>query len=276
MMLWLALAGCFTFDGLVVPGDPKDAYDLSSDLIPADRFEEVSFESADGAVLYGVWAHQADGVDAPPLLWIHGNGGALDLYVDRIETYWSWGYDVFAVDYRGFGKSEPEIDTERMLQDDGAAAARYVADATGVAPEDIPWVSLSLGAAVAVHGGDEVPAKGIVIENMFPSTDLIVDDATSLDFPTGWFFADVYDNVAAVRDVISPVFVVHGLADDFIDPAYAEIVHDAAPAPAWLWQPEGVGHADIHQVIPDRYRTVVTRFLDDPASDPLAASGTGD
>lgn len=267
-MILLSLVACFSLDGIVVPGDLKDAYELTSEVIPADRFEVVSFPSTDGATLFGLWARQPDAA-GPPLIWFHGNGGALDHDFDRVETYWSWGYDVFAFDYRGYGRSEPERDADGLLEQDGLAAVRFVADATGLAPEEIPWIALSLGAAVAVHTNDEIGARAVVIENMFPSVDLLGKASTQLDLPVGWFFDEDYDNLAQMPTVQSPIYVIHGLADDFIDPAYGPRVYEAAADnPKWLWQPEEAAHADIHRVIPDAYRERVQRFFADPFVDP--------
>lgn len=265
--LILALSGCITLDRLVIPQKLREAYDLQSDVIAPELWEEVVFPSIDGVPLAGVWARHPD--PAPPLIWTHGNGGALDAELDRIETYWSWGYDVFAWDYRGFGKSSPGIDADGVLEQDGLAAVQYVSGVTGLAPAEIPWVSLSLGAAVMAHTNDEIEARAVVLENMFPSTEYLVDDAAGLDLPSGWFFEDVYDNLSAVEEMRSPVFIIHGAADDYIDPRYGRLAYDHAPDnPRWLWQPEGVNHSDIHRVIPAAYKEHVLRFLAEPAADP--------
>lgn len=262
----VVLAGqvaCLRLDGLVMPGDPKEAYDYSGTTVPTELIEEVQFESTDGAELFGAWFRQP--VSRPPLIWIHGNGGAIDTTFDRIDLYHAWGeHDVFAFDYRGYGRSDPEGTRDGILEEDGLAAVRFVSESTGVPPEEIPWIALSLGAAVAVHTNDEIPAAGIVIENMFPSTDMLLDDGAGLDLPTGWFFEETWDNVDAVRGTQSPLFIIHGLADDFIDPKYALEVYAAAPGPRRLWRPEGVNHSDIHTVMPEEYKRRVLDFLADP------------
>lgn len=268
VLVSLALAGlpaCMALDGLVIPGDPKDAYDYTDTIVPAELREEVSFTSGDGAELWGVWFRHEE--ERPPLIWIHGNGGAIDTSFDRIDFYWAWDrYDVFAFDYRGYGKSDPEGTREGILEEDGLAAVRYVSETTGYEPEEIPWIALSLGAAVAVHTNDEIPAKGIVLESMFPSTDALLDDGSGLDLPTGWFFRETWDNVEATRATQSPLFIIHGLDDDFIDPKYALEVYAAAPGPRRLWRPEGVNHSDIVEVVPDAYAERVLDFLDDPTA----------
>lgn len=262
----LTATGCMTFDGMVHGGDPKDAYDFSEVTVPPELIEVVRYPAADGTLLSGVWTHSAE--PRPPLLFFHGNGGAVDTYPTRLDTYWSWGaFDVFHADYRGYGLSEGEAGPA-IVEQDGAAAVRYVSETTDVPPEQIPWIALSLGAAVAAHTNVTVPNAGMVLENMFPSTAILMADGSGVDMPPGWFFEHTWDNLDALDAAQSPTFIIHGLADDFIDPDYGPMTFSHAPDPKWLWQPEGVHHADIEQVIPDEYARRVQAFFAEPTLDP--------
>lgn len=267
-LLALPASGCLNLDGLFLAAPTVDAYDLSSEVIPEEAWEVVSLPSTDGTRLSGVWAHRED---RPPLIYLHGinNHIATASTKARLELYWSLGtHDVFAIDYRGFGTSEGEPDRDGVLEEDGLAAVRYVAETTGYAPDEIVWVALSLGGAVAIHTADEIDARGIVLENVFPSEEDLGDDGVGLDLPASWFFEETWDNLSEAPAVQAPTFVIHGLADDFIDPAYAPRLHDALPDPSFLWQPEGVNHDDIHEVMPEAYGEALSRFFDDPTTDP--------
>lgn len=256
----LALAGCMTFDWAVFAPVKVDEYALDFGSVPPELVEEVSFESLDGTLLFGVWAHQRS--PAPPLIFFHGNAENIDFYSNYVEYYWGWGtHDVFVVDYRGYGRSEGTAD-ENVLLMDGIATARYVATTRGVLDEAIPWLSVSLGSAVAVHTNDEVGAKALVLDSMFATADDVLDDSVGLDLPLGWFVADpVYDNVAAIAAIQDPVLLIHGRDDDFIPPDHVEALYDAAPEPKELWRPEGVGHAEAIDVVPDLYRAAVEDWI---------------
>lgn len=260
MILW-AFLGCMQLDGLVHPGDPRTSYDLTSAVIPAERIEVVSIPTVDDHYVSGVWLRQDP--PAPPMIWWHGNGGAIDTYVDRLETYWQWGrWDVFVPDYRGFGMSSGEPSFQALFVEDGPAIVDWVSAESGVPPEQIPWISLSLGSAIATHTNVVRDAQVLELENMYASTDWLLDRGAGLDLPTGWFFEAEYDNLGPLAQAQAPVFIVHGLADDFIEPASAVAEFEVAPDPKELWQPEGVNHADIHRVIPDTYRERVIGFID--------------
>lgn len=254
------LAGCTEFDWAVFNADRVDRYALDFGSVPERQIEQVTFESLDGTLLYGVWAHQDP--PATPLIFFHGNAGDIDTYSAFVEYYWSWHtYDVFIVDYRGFGRSEGVPD-ENVLLMDGIATADYVSESTGVSPEATPWLSVSLGSSVAVHSNPAVGAKVLVLDSMFSSADDVLDASTGLDLPVGWFFGSPdYDNVAAIADVVDPVLLIHGLADDFIPPDEVLPLFDAAPEPKELWRPQGVGHAEAFRVLPEQYRLVVEDWI---------------
>lgn len=258
----LLCTGCMSLDFMFLDAPKTDAYDLSSDLIDSALVDEVSFETADGVRLSGVWARQAD--PSPPLIYFHGTSGHIGDNWDRAEYYWGWGtHDVFLFDYRGFGTSDGDPSFEGVFEEDGRAAAAYVSEATGTEPGAIPWVALSLGVGVSLHTNDEVDAASLVLQSGFASSDFLVDDSTALDLPMGWFFEAPYDNVEAMTHTRSPVFVVHGLADDFIRPESGELLFEAAPGERELWQPEGVGHADLFELRPDEFRDRVGAFWAD-------------
>jgi uncharacterized protein len=192
----------------------------------------------------------------------HGNYGNIDEYADRIEAYWSWGtWDVFVPDYRCFGRSEGECGVA-VLEEDGLATVEYVSAVTGVPPEQIPWLSLSLGSSVAVHTNDEIRARALVLESMFASEDAVLDDSVGLDLPAGWFFDRSYENLDAIERLQDPVLLIHGREDDFIPPDHVELLYAAAPDPKELWRPAGVGHADVVELLPDEYRDRVDAFVD--------------
>lgn len=268
----LSQAACMSLDGLIIPARPTDAYELNAERVPSDALELVTFTAADGQELHGLWARQPSA--APPLIFFHGNGGNIDHYIGRVDALWDWGtHDVFTFDYRGFGRSPGPPTRDGILLEDGLAAVNYVAETTGVDPARIPWVSLSLGSAVAVHTSPQIDAAVIVVESMFPSARALGNDGVGLDLPEGWFFRESWDNLAAISRAAAPVLVIHGTEDTFIDSRYALDVYEAAPQPKALWQPEGVGHSDLHQVDPDGWRTQVLDWIathapdDDPPDD---------
>lgn len=254
--------GCITLDFMFLDAPRLEQYTLDPELVPAELTEIVQFDRGDGTMLAGAWARQDAAVASPPLVFFHGNSSNVETSWDRVAYYWGWGrYDVFAPDYTGYGVSGGEASWEGLIGD-GAAILRYVSQTTGTPIEQIPVVALSLGGFVALHGALEAPPEAIVLQSVFANSDLLLDTSLRLDVPAGWFFAEDWENDRAIAQLEVPVFIIHGLADDFIDPSSGPLLHDAAAGPRELWQPEGIGHADLFELLPEAYEERASAFFD--------------
>ncbi|MCB9669993.1 MAG: alpha/beta fold hydrolase [Alphaproteobacteria bacterium] len=258
----LLLSGCLTLDFMFFSGPSESTGPIEPELVDPANIEEVAFPTSDGLELRGAWAHQPD-PEAPVLVYFHGKGGDIaSNWNHRVEPLYALGYTVFVFDYRGYGASDGEQDGGGITEEDGLAALRYVTATTGKAPEELYWYALSLGGAVALHTTDDFPARAMVLESVFASADFMLDSSVLLDLPPAWFVEDDVDNVEAIRLAQAPVFVIHGLADDFVDPRSGRMLYDAAPPPRELWQPEGVGHADLVELLPDAFEERIPAFYD--------------
>jgi len=80
------------------------------------KFEEIYITTVDQKVLHGLLfkADSSKGL----IFYLHGNGGAVDRWGDVAETYTRLHYDIFVLDYRGYGKSEGTIASEAQLFQD--------------------------------------------------------------------------------------------------------------------------------------------------------------
>ena len=79
-------------------------------------FEERWTTASDGTRLHGLLfkAPESKGL----LFYLHGNGGALDTWGEVAATYTRLHYDVFMLDYRGYGKSGGRISSQARMLDD--------------------------------------------------------------------------------------------------------------------------------------------------------------
>ncbi|THU39855.1 alpha/beta hydrolase [Niastella caeni] len=79
-------------------------------------FEELSITTNDKLLLHGLLfkADSSKGV----IFYLHGNAGAVDSWGTVAKTYTQLNYDVFVLDYRGYGKSEGVISGEQAFFED--------------------------------------------------------------------------------------------------------------------------------------------------------------
>lgn len=77
------------------------------------NFEEITVITADNKEINGLLfkADSSKGL----IFYLHGNAGSLNSWGEVAKTYTDLGYDVFILDYRGYGKSEGEIYGQEQL-----------------------------------------------------------------------------------------------------------------------------------------------------------------
>ena len=78
-----------------------------------EKNEELNIKTPDGIVLHGILfkADSAKGL----IFYLHGNAGSINSWGGVAKTYTDLNYDIFILDYRGYGKSEGKIDGQKQL-----------------------------------------------------------------------------------------------------------------------------------------------------------------
>lgn len=211
--------------------------------------QEVELVAEDGMRLHGWWVPVADAKKFPrPLatvLFFHGNAGNLSHRIGWLAWLRARGYQVFAIDYRGYGKSDGSP-SEKGCYRDARAAYDYVTKQRGVPPGGILLMGRSLGCAVAVElAGDPTrPVAALALESPFASIGAMSKMALPV-VPVRWVLATRFDNLAKVPQLRQPLFVVVRSADDVVPAAQGRAVFEAAGgSPKELYEAPGALHND--------------------------------
>lgn len=85
-----------------------------------DKFEEVTIQSKDNKSLHGL-LFKAD-TSKGLIFYLHGNAGSVNSWGDVAKTYTRLNYDVFILDYRGYGKSEGSVNSQQQFFEDVQSA----------------------------------------------------------------------------------------------------------------------------------------------------------
>lgn len=93
-----------------------DKLDKSYKFSFSQPFEEIRIQTGDGNLLDGLLfkAKNAKGL----IFYLHGNAGSLEYWGSVAKQYTAFNYDVFILDYPGYGKSSGSIRSEEQLLDE--------------------------------------------------------------------------------------------------------------------------------------------------------------
>ncbi len=228
---------------------------------PADtglRYEELFFVSEDDVTLRGWWVphDQARGT----ILLLNGNAGNLHDRVELIRDLAKLGANVFAFEYRGYGRSRG-WPTEQGTYRDARAAYEVVRARHGDAESPpILLLGISLGGAVAVQLALDRPVRGLVVENTFTSIAAMARLRYPA-FPLDRLLVFRYDSLAKVSSLRVPLLVAHSANDEVIPYAMGQALYEAAPGPKRFERLSGI-HSEIGWRTNPGYWQAVEEFAD--------------
>jgi hypothetical protein len=206
------------------------------------------------------WFLPAANPRAPVVLYLHGARWNLTGSVTRIDRWRKLGFAVFAVDYRGFGRSANVAPTEAYAYEDAEAAWDYLVKLAPARPRYI--VGHSLGGAIAVELARRHPdASGLVLEATFTSVRDMIDQSAWSFLPVGIILTQKFDTLSKIGDVKMPVLIAHGTRDSIVPFAMGERLYEAAPAPKKFVKVEGAGHHNLSGAGFDDYRAAIAELF---------------
>jgi uncharacterized protein len=216
------------------------------------EYEDVTFKSSDGVELHG-WFLPAEGPALGTVLQLHGNAENISTHFISVAWMPARGFNVFALDYRGYGASEGEATLEGV-QLDIDAAMRTLLARRDVDKDRIVIYGQSLGGALAAyyvaHSAHRDRIRALVIESAFSDYIEIVREKLAdhwLTWPFQWLpQLTVDDRFSPLPEMpkISPipVLILHGDKDVIVPVRHAKILYDAALEPKEMWIVPGAGH----------------------------------
>ncbi|MFO1339477.1 MAG: alpha/beta fold hydrolase [Burkholderiaceae bacterium] len=177
------------------------------------------------------------------VFFLHGNGGNLASWFVNTEVYRRAGFDLFMLDYRGYGRSGGHIASEAQLMDDVRAAWAQVAPQYAGRPCVV--YGRSLGTGLAAQLAAEVQPALTVLVSPYRSMAALADEQYPW-VPEALLRYPLHTDTALPR-VHGPIWLVHGDRDALIPPAHSLALQQLTGGRARLLRLPEAGHNDVHR-----------------------------
>lgn len=244
--------------------------------------EPARFEAAGGVGLFGWFLPRPE--TNRVVVAMHGYRGEMSQVLGISTLMWREGWNVLLFDFRGRGRSDPAPITMGLWETADLEAALGWVESRVEAPE-VALFGFSMGAVVALLGGDDPRVHAIVADSAFPSQRAVLEHVAGTD-ARRWLGGRIdgriflpavewwhrrrgkpgFDAIAPERAVAAlagtPVLYVHGDRDRYIPPPLAERLVAAAPEPKETWRVEGAHHCGAYFVDRAVYVARMSAFLE--------------
>ncbi len=242
------------YPGAAIPAEVGlDA--LEAMTIPWDTLRVTA---EDGTPVFLLESRQPDSTASPWVLYFHGNGNTVmgAGNQSRYALFREVGYNVLAVEYRGYGMSRGVADlSESGLYADARAGWRYLTEEVGVDGSRIVVYGWSLGSGVATHIASRNAPAGLITEGAFTSLPEVGQYFYPW-LPVTLVMRNRYDNVSRAGALTLPWLVLHATGDQLIPFEHARELAESAPEARLVELPGGHGDAMVVD------RSLTKRVLD--------------
>jgi fermentation-respiration switch protein FrsA (DUF1100 family) len=221
---------------------PDNATYITPDRLNLE-YEDIYLKTADGETLHGWWLPALTDEPAKGTIYfLHGNAQNVSAHILNAAWLPEQGYNVFTIDYRGYGQSTGAPDIEGALHD-VETGLRWLAQRRADSEHPLYILGQSLGGALGITLAsewvqrDEQPElNGIILDGTFSGFRYIAREKLDLfwltwpfQYPLSWTIPDDYegtDRIAGVSPV--PVMIIHSVRDGIIPFEHGVRLYEAA------------------------------------------------
>jgi len=229
-------------------------------------FEPATIETADGERLR-VWHLHAQ---APALsehtrrrvegriVYFHGNGGNLSAWAPILAGIARHGYEVIAIDYRGYGASTGQPSELGLYRDvDAILGQPFEARAPSL---PIVYWGRSLGTAMAAYASTRKRPDALILESGFPDARSLLRTSSLFAF-LGLFSTYRFPTLEHANAGKAPVLVMHGTADSVIPFALGRALYDGLAGAKTFVEISGADHNDARPPDERAYWRAIDDFI---------------
>tara|TARA_Y100001958_G_scaffold5217_1_gene3253 strand:- start:73 stop:789 length:717 start_codon:yes stop_codon:yes gene_type:complete len=193
--------------------------------------EKIKVITKDGIDLLG-WYHEKNLKEFKTLLFFHGNAGSLENRIHKLNRFGEMKINFLIIAWRGFSgnKGKP---SEKGLYEDGQSAIQWLLE-KGLNEKDIIIYGESLGTGIATHLSQNKDFAGVILETPFTS---MVDAAKTFYpyIPVNLLLKDKFKNEDKVKNINSPILIMHGEVDQIVPFAMGKRIFEIANEPKFSY-----------------------------------------
>jgi pimeloyl-ACP methyl ester carboxylesterase len=173
-------------------------------------YEEMNIKTQDNILLNGLLfkADSSKGL----IFYLHGNGGTLTTWGNVAKTYTDLNYDVFILDYRGYGKSEGNISSQEQIFKDIQTV--YDNLKTRYEESKIIVLGYSIGTGLAAKVASANHPKMLILQAPYISLTDMMRHSFPI-FPT-FLLKYKFETDKYINDCKMPIVIFHGNKDKII------------------------------------------------------------
>ena len=188
------------------PDKLERSYQYSFD----ESYEEMMIKTSDDKLINALLfkAKSTKGL----IFYLHGNAGSLESWGTVAKIYTDLNYDVFILDYRGFGKSEGSINSEKQLYEDNQIAYNLMKESYN--EENIIVLGYSIGTGMAAKLASENNPKLLIMQAPFYSFKEMMSN--QFYFPT-FILKYKFRTNEYLEQCECPIVIFHGDRDEIVN-----------------------------------------------------------
>ena len=202
----------------------------SGDKILVD-IKKVKIRTSDNIELLG-WYHEKNLKDLKTLIYFHGNAGSLENRIHKLNHFQDMNINFLIIAWRGFSGNNG-TPSEQGIYEDGKSAINWIAEKK-VDEKNIILYGESLGTGVATHLAQNKSYAGIILETPFTS----MVHAAKIFYPyvpVNLILKDKFENYKKIKNINSPILVMHGEADQIVPFSMGKKIYEIANEPKYSY-----------------------------------------
>lgn len=203
-------------------------------------FREINLRVNDEKNISIVQFTVADSVSKGIVLYFHGNRTNINRYAKYATDFTGKGYEVWMIDYPGYGKSTGKR-TEQVLYDD--ALVIYKMAISKVSAEHIIIYGKSLGTGIAAQLASKRDCKKLILETPYYSMDALAKHYFFIYpvMPMSKYSLPTYEHFQYIK---APINIFHGTNDAVIPLKHAKWLTEKKPGTELIVIEQG-GHNNL-------------------------------